>query len=147
MLPMFAWLKKQDFVSTLQVQGGEVFADARQAATDATHHVEALVELFRLELREYGQRQARRMVSILVGAGLLLVSYLLFCAALCVLLGQYMAWPLAVGAVFLANAAIGALLLICGLYMKPGPLAPATQQELKNDLQCLKLALAEKKKS
>ncbi len=144
---MFAWFKKQDIVTNLQVRGGEVFADARQAANDAAQHAEALVSLFRLELREYGQRQARRMVAILVGGGLLLVSYLLLCAAVCVLLGQYLDWPLAVGIVFLANFAMGAILLICGLKSNPGPLAPATQQELKNDLQCLKLALAEKKKS
>ncbi len=144
---MFAWLKKQDFVSTLQAQGGEVLADARQAAVDATQHAEALVELFRLELREYGQRQARRMVALMVGVGLLLVSYLLFCAGLCVLLGQYVDWPLAVGIVFLVNFVGGLLLLICGVKSNPGPLAPATRQELKNDLQCIKLALAEKKKS
>ncbi len=146
-LPMFAWLKKPDIVTTLQTQSGAVLADARQAASDALQHTEALLELFRLELREYGQCQARRMVAILVGVGLLLVSYLLLCAALCVLLGQYVFWPLAVAIVFLANFAGGLILLICGVKLNPGPLAPATRQELKNDLQCIKLALAEKKKS
>ncbi len=144
---MFGWLKKPDLVTTLHERGGEVLADARHAATDAARHVEALVELFRLELREYGQRQARRMAAILVGAGLLLVSYLLLCAAVCVLLVQWLEWPLAVAIVFFANFASGALLLICGLRLNPGPLAPATQQELKNDLQCLKIAIAEKRKS
>ncbi len=144
---MFSWLKKPDLVTTLHERGGEVLADARQAATDAVQHTESLLALFRLELREYGQCQARRMVAILAGAGLLLVSYLLLCAALCVLLGQYVEWPLAVGIVFLANLVVGLVLLICGVKMNPGPLAPATRQELKNDLQCLKLALAEKKKS
>ncbi len=144
---MFDWLKKPDLVTTLHERGGEVVSDARSAALEAARHVEALVELFRLELREYGQRQARRMVSILVGVGLLLVSYLLLCAALCVLLGQYVAWPYAVGIVFLVNFLGGLMLLICGAKMNPGPLAPATQQELKNDLQCLKIAIAEKRKS
>ncbi len=144
---MFAWLKKQGFVSTLQEQGGEVLADARQAAANATQHAESLVELFRLELREYGQRQARRMAAMVAGIGLLLVSYLLLCAGLCVLLGQYLDWVYAVGIVFLANFLCGLLLLICGTHSNPGPLAPATRQELQNDLQCIKLALAEKKKS
>ncbi len=144
---MFAWLKKPDLVTTLQERGGEVMADARQAATDAAQHVEALVSLFRLELREYGQRQARRMAAVLAGVGLLLVSYLLLCAALCVLLGQYVGWPLAVAIVFFVNFAGGLLLLICAVKSNPGPLAPATQQELRNDLQCLKIALAEKRKS
>ncbi len=144
---MFAWLKKQGFISTLQEQGGEVLADARQAAANATQHAEALVELFRLELREYGQRQARRTTAIVAGAGLMLVSYLLLCAGLCVLLAQFLDWLYAVGIVFLLNFLSGALLLVCGAKMKPGPLAPATRQELKNDLQCIKLALTEKKKS
>ncbi len=144
---MFAWLKKHGIVTTLCERGGEVASDARQAATNALEHMEALAELFRLELREYGQRQACRMVSILVGVGLLLVSYLLLCAALCVLLALWLDWHLAVALVFLVNFLAGLVLLICGLKMNPGPLAPATQQELKNDLQCIKLAIAEKKKS
>ncbi len=144
---MFDWLKKPDLVTTLQERGGEVISDVRGAASDAVQHAEALLELFRLELREYGQCQARRMVAILVGAGLLLVSYLLLCAVLCVLLGQVLSWPLAVGIVFLANFVVGLLLLVCGILMNPGSLAPATRQELKNDLQCLKLALQQKKKS
>ncbi len=144
---MFAWLKKQGFLATLQEQGGEVLADARQAAANATQHAETLVELFRLEIREYGQRQARRMAAMAVGAGLMLVSYLLLCAALCVLLGQYMEMVYAVGIVFLANFLAGLLLLVCGAQSNPGPLAPATRQELKNDLQCVKSALTEKKNS
>ncbi len=144
---MFDWLKKPDLVTTLHQRGGEVLSDAREVATEAVQHTEALLDLFRLELREYGQYQARRMTAILLGVGLLLVSYLLLCAALCALLGQFVDWPLAVGIVFLANVVVGLLLLLCGVKMNSGPLAPATRQELKNDLQCLKLALAEKKKS
>ncbi len=143
---MSAWLKKPDLVTTLQERGGEVVADARQAVVDAASHAEALVSLFRLELQEYGQRQTRRLVAILVGVGLLLVSYLLLCAVACVLLAQWLSWPLAVAIVFLVNVFTGVLLLVCGIKMNPGPLAPATRQELRNDLQCLKLALAEKKK-
>ncbi len=144
---MFAWLKKQGFVSTLHEQGGEVLADARQAAADVTRHAESLVELFRLELHEYGQRQARRMAAMVVGVALLLVAYLLLCAGLCVLLGQYLDWVYAVGIVFLANLLGGVLLLLFGAKSNPGPLAPATRPELQNDLQCIKLALTEKKKS
>ncbi len=144
---MFAWLKKPDFTTTLQKRGGEAVADARRAASCAVEHAGALLELFRMELREYGQRQAERMAAILVGAGLLLVSYLLLCAALCVLLGLWLDWPLAVAVVFLLNFVVGLILLVCGVKMNPGPLAPATQQELKNDLQCLKSAIDEKRKS
>ncbi len=144
---MLSRFKKPDLIATLQEQGGEVVADARSAATEAVRHAEDLLELFRMELREYGQRQARRMVAILAGGVLLLVSYLLLCAALCVLLGRWLDWPLAVGSVFLVNFVLGLVLLICGVKMKPGPVAPATQQELKNDLQCLKLAIEQKRKS
>ncbi len=144
---MFAWLKKPDLVTPLQERGGEVLADARHAALDTARHLEALVELFRLELREYGQLQARRMVAIVVGVGLLLVSYLLLCAALCVLLSLWLDWPWAVAIVFFVNFAAGLGLLVYGVKKNPGPLAPATRQELINDLQCLKIAIAEKKKS
>ncbi len=144
---MFSWLKKPDIVTSLQERGGEVLVDARHAALDAARHLEALIELFRLELREYGQRQAQRMVAIVAGLGLLLVSYLLLCAALCVLLSLYVDWPWAVAIVFLVNFAAGLGLLVYGVKKNPGPLAPATQQEIKNDFQCLKIAIAEKKKS
>ncbi len=144
---MFAWLKKPDLVTSLQQRGGEVLTDARHAALDSVRHLEALIELFRLELREYGQRQARRMVAILAGAVLLLVSYLLLCAGLCVLLSLWVDWLWAVGIVFLVNFVAGLALLIHGIKSHPGPLAPATQQEIKNDFQCLKLAIAERKKS
>ncbi len=144
---MFDWLKKPDIVTTLQERGGEVVADARRAALNGVRHTEALVELFREELREYGQRQANRMAAILVGAGLLLVSYLLLCAALCALLGLWLDWPYAIGIIFLVNFLAGLCLLRSGLKKKPGKLAPLTCQELSNDIQCLKLAIAEKKKS
>ncbi len=144
---MPAWLKKPDVVSTLHERGGALLTDARHTVLEAARHVEALVELFRLELREYGQRQARRMVAIAIGVGLLLVSYLLLCAVVCVLLSQWLAWPWAVAIVFFANFAGGLVLLLYGVKSDPGPLAPATQQELKNDFQCLKSAIDEKKKS
>ncbi len=144
---MFTSFKKPEVVSTLHERGGELVTDARQAALNTVQHLGALVELFRLELREYGQRQVRRMVAIVVGVGLLLVSYLLLCAVLCVLLGLWLDWHLAVAIVFLVNFAGGLGLLICGIRKNPGPLAPATQQELRNDLQCLKIAIDENKKS
>ncbi len=144
---MLSLFKKMDLVTTLQQRGGEVVTDARRAALNAAQHTESLLALFREELREYGQRQARRMVAILIGVGLLLVSYLLFCAALCALLTLWLHWALAVGLIFLANFLLGLCLLLAGLKMKPGQLAPLTQQEIKNDFQCLKLAISEKKKS
>ena len=144
---MFDWIKKHDLVSTLHERGGEVVADARRSALEAARHLEALVMLLREELREYSRRQGRRMAYIAVGGGLLLVSYLLLCAAVCVLLGHWMDWIYAVAIVFAVNFVCGLVLLLIGLKCKPGAVAPLTQQEIRNDFQCLKVAISEKKKS
>ncbi len=144
---MFDWIKKHDLVSTLHERGGEVVADARRSALEAARHLESLILLFREELREYSQRQARRMAFILVGAGLLLVSYLLFCAAACLLLGLWVDMVYAVAIVFLLNFLVGLALLRTGLKTRLGALAPLTQQEINNDFQCLKIVISEKKKS
>ncbi len=144
---MFSWFGKRDVVRTLREQGGDAVTGLRRITLGAVDHAEALLELFRMELREFGQRQARRVAAIVLGVGLLLVSYLLFCAGLCVMLSLWMDWLPAVAIVFFANALAGALALGIGLKMRVGPLAPATQQELKTDFQCLKIAIGENRKS
>ncbi len=144
---MFSWLSKRDVIPTLREQGGDALRGLRRTALGAVSHAESLLELFRLELREFGQRQVRRVVAIVLGIGLLMVSYLLFCAALCVLLSLWMPLLAAVASVFGLNALAGAAILVAGLRMRTGPLAPATRQELKTDFQCLKIAIGENRKS
>ncbi len=144
---MFSWLGKRDIVRTLREQGADAVSGLRRTALNTVTHAESLLELFRMELHEFGQRQARRVAAIVLGVGLLLVSYLLFCAGLCVLLSLWMDWLPAVAIVFCVNALAGGLSLIIGLKMRVGPLAPATQQELKTDIQCLKIAIGANRKS
>ncbi len=144
---MAAWFRKPDIVTTLQEQGGGVVSSARRTVLRSVEHAESLLQLFRLELREYGARQARRLVAIVAGVGLLLVAYLLLCAALCVLLSMWTGLLAAVCIVFLLNALLGVTALLYGLRTPAGPVAPATTNELKTDLQCLKILIGENKKS
>lgn len=134
--------RKPQSLADMQEQGGKVVADVREAALHAASHASALVQLFRVELQEYGACQARRLLALVVGLLLLLVAYLAFCAALCVVLQGWLdSWLLAAGAVCLVNALLGVFLLLAAIWRKPGPLAPATRQELKDDVQCLKILL------
>ncbi len=144
---MFSWLGKRNVIPTLREQGGGALHGLRRTALGAVTHVESLLELFRLELREFGRRQARRVAAIVLGVGLLLVSYLLFCVVLCVLLSLWMHLLAAVAIVFAINVLAGGTALAVGLRMRAGALAPATMQELKTDFQCLKIAIGENRKS
>ncbi len=144
---MFSWFGKRNIIPTLREQGGDAVSGLRRTALDAVAHAESLLELFRHELREFGQRQARRLVLIVAGLGLLMVSYLLFCAALCVLFSLWMHWLAAVAIVFFLNLLAGGIALLVGLRMRVGAPAPATLQELKTDYQCLKIAIGGNRKS
>ncbi|MBR5521920.1 MAG: phage holin family protein [Akkermansia sp.] len=134
-------------LTTLQQQGGTVLADVREALLQTSNHLEALVELFQVELKEYGEKQARRIAALVVGVFLLLCAYAVFCAFACVLLSSWLGWLWAVAVVCLINVLLGGVALWCGLKCKPGPVAPATMQELKDDVQCIRLMLKENKKS
>ncbi|MBQ1960419.1 MAG: phage holin family protein [Akkermansia sp.] len=134
-------------LTTLQKQGGSVLSDARESLLQASEHIEAVLELFRLELREYGEKQVRRVVALVVGVFLLLCAYAVFCAFACVLLSTWLGWTWAVAVVCLVNALLGVVAIVVGLKNKPGAIAPATMQELKDDVQCLKLMLKGNTKS
>ena len=132
---------------SLQEQGGAALEGARRAALQATSHLEALMDLLCLELAEYGAHQARRVLALAFGVLLLLCAYFLLCLFICVALSGWLGWLGAVGVVCLFNLLVGVLALVAGLKCRPGPLAPATRQELKNDVQCIRLFLKEKGKS
>lgn len=134
-------------LTTLQKQGGSVLADVREALLQTSDHVEAVLELFRLELREYGERQARRIVALVTGVFLLLCAYAVFCAFACVLLSMWLGWLWAVASVCLLNALLGGVAVVVGIKCKPGAIAPATVQEIKDDVQCIKLMLKGNTKS
>lgn len=144
----FLPFRKPQSLADLQEHGGEMVADVREAALHAASHANALAQLFRMELQEYGIRQCRRLVMLAAGLFLLLVAYLAFCVVMGVLLQACLgSWLLATGIVFLFNALVGFLLLWVAAASKPGPLAPATCQELKDDVQCLKILLQPKSKN
>lgn len=136
--------RKPKVLTTLQEQGGGLVGDVRQAASQAVSHVGSLWALFRIELAEYASQQTRR-VALFVAAGVLLVvSYALLCAFVCVALNLWLeSWLWAVGIVLLVNALAGVIILLSALRAKPAPLAEVTRQELKNDLECLKILLSE----
>lgn len=134
-------------LTTLQKQGGAVLADAREMLLQSSEHMGALIELFRLELREYGERQVRRIAALVAGVFLLLCAYAVFCAFACVLLSAWLGWLWAVGIVCVANVLLGVVALMFGFRCKAGPIAPATVQEIKDDVQCIKLMLKGNTKS
>ncbi len=134
-------------LTTLQKQGGSVIADVREVLLQVSDHLEAVLELFRLELREYGEKQVRRVVALAAGVFFLLCAYAVFCAFACVLLSIWLGWIWAVAIVCLINALLGGVAIVVGLKCKPGSVAPATMQELKDDVQCIKLMLKGNKKS
>lgn len=116
-------------------------SDVRSAVLSATRHVESLAELFAIELREYTRSQIRRIAALVLAAVLLLCAYIVLCIwgalALMPLLG--LQWALLV--IVLVNVVLALVALLVAALCKPSAVAPATQQELKNDLQCVKLYL------
>lgn len=133
--------------TTLQKQGGRVLADVRETALQLTTHLEALTELFRLELKEYGARQARRAAFLVAGVFLLLCAYLMLCAVACVLLSDCVGWLWATVSVCLFNVVLGCAGLLVAAKCKPGSVAPATVQEIKDDVQCIRIMLRGNEKS
>lgn len=136
--------------SSLRAQSGSVVSGVRAAVLQATRHLEALAELLQLELREYGRAQVLRVVTIVVGAALLLVAYAFFCFAAVVVsheLWGFLGACIALGAVVLVNLLVGLAVLYVGIKRKPEGVAPATCRELKDDIQCVKLYLKGKEKS
>ena len=136
--------RKPKVITTLQEQGGGLVGDVRQAASQAVSHVSSLLTLFKIELAEYVSQQSRRVALFVAAAVLLLTSYALLSAFACVALNMWLeSWLWAVGIVLLVNALAGVIILLAALRAKPAPLAEVTRQELKNDLECLKILLSE----
>lgn len=133
--------------ATLREQSGAVVSDVRDAVLHATRHLEALVELFRLELHEYRRCQVRRLVAVAVGAVMLLCSYMLLCLYAVVALQPYLGLLWSFMAVFMFNLIVGLAVLLVAALRRPTAIAPATSQEIKNDIECIKLYLKGKEKS
>lgn len=132
---------------SLLEQGEGVVSDVKGAVLHAARHLEALYELFVLELREYGRHQMRRMVAMLVGAVLLGVAYLLLCMLAVAFLAVELGLMTALVIVIAFNALAGGVAVVVAAVCKPSGIAPATGQEIKDDIQCIKLYLKGKGRS
>lgn len=145
----FLSFRKPKAITTLQEQGGGFVDDVKQAAASALSHLSSLLALLKIELAEYGARQAKRIAMLVVAAVMLVFAYVFACAFVCVALHAWLgSWLYSVGIVMLLNAVPGIVLLLAALRAKPAPLAECTRRELQNDLECLRILLnGEKTKS
>ncbi len=139
-------IRKPKVITTLQEQGGGLVDDVRKAARYTASHARSLLALLKIELAEYVAQQSRRAVMFVLGGVLLIFSYALLCVLLCMALNTWLeSWLLSVAIVWLLNAVPGLMLAVVALRAKPAPLAEATREELKNDLECLKILLNNEK--
>lgn len=138
----FFSFRKPKIVTTLQEQGGALAVDVRRSLSLAFSHAGLLLKLLRIEGAEYLSQQTRRAAWLAAAGVFLFVSYLLLLALLCVFMQEFVgSWPAAIGIVLAANLLLGVLLLIVALRAKPVPFAEMTREELKKDLECLKILL------
>lgn len=138
--------RKPKVITTLQEQGGDLVDDVRKAARYTASHARSLLALLKVELAEYVAQQSRRAVLFAAAGVMLLFAYALLCVWLCVVLNMWLAsWAVSVAIVLLLNAVPGLILAMMALRAKPAPLAEATRQELKNDLECLRILLSNEK--
>lgn len=124
-----------------------VVSDACGAAVHAARHIGALAELFVLELQEYAHSQQRRMRALLVGGVLLLCAYLTLCAIVVALLHPVVGLLWALGIVAAFNAVAAGLAMAVAAARRPAGFAPATLQEIRADIQCIKLYTKENRNS
>lgn len=127
-------------------KGQDLLGRARETAAETVEHASALAELLGIELQEYTAAQMRRMVLLMLGLLFTLAAYALMCALACVLLAPVLGWAWALGALLLLNLVLGGILLYAFKRSQPGPVAPATRQELQKDVQCLKILLNDDKR-
>lgn len=130
-----------------QQQAESPLANLREAGQQVSVHLDALAELFALELQEYSRRQSRRAALLAAAVVPAVAAWLALCALLAWSLQLCWGWGWALGAVVLVNVLLAAAALVAAAMCRVGELAPQTRQELNNDWQCLKLLLNNGKKS
>lgn len=136
----FFSFKKPRAIADLQEQGGAALGGVKNTVVRTFSHAGSLWQLLQIELQEYAAHQVKRVVVVVAGVLLLLFGYLLLCAFACVAAHAWLeSWLLATGLVCVLHLVVGGVLLLVGIKSNPGPVAPATRQEIKNDWQCLKL--------
>lgn len=111
-------------------------------------HVASLCSLFLMEVADIIRRFKGKLVCLIIGLFLLFVGYLLSCVLLVTYLEEVLhnvvlAWACVAG----GHVVLGLIFLCIGVWRRLGPLAPGTTQELKNDYECLRIAIKENKNS
>lgn len=136
---MFQWLSKQRQQPTLKEQVRAIVESGKGMAGRAVEHVDAMVELFTLELQEYVRCQVIRAILITLAALLLIGAYFITCAFVSVALHYWLGWLGALGTVLGAHLIIIVVLLLIARKQAQQQVAPQTIQEIKKDWECLKL--------
>lgn len=145
---MMSFIKNLLSVSPSQQQQAESpLANLREAGQQVSAHLDALSELFSLELQEYSRRQSRRAALLAAAVVPAVAAWLALCALLAWALQLCWGWGWALAAVLLVNVLLAAAALTAAAMCRVGELAPLTRQELNNDWQCLKLLINNGKKS
>lgn len=145
---MLFFIKKLLSGATAPPQQAESpLANLREAGQQVSVHLDALSELFALELREYSRRQSCRAALLAAAVVPAVAAWLALCALLAWALQLCWGWGWALCAVFLVNVLLAVTALVAASMCRAGEFAPQTRQELNNDWQCLKLLLNNGKKS
>ncbi len=126
----------------LREQAEVALSSVRLSVLHATQHLEALAALLQEELTEYGRKQTSRLAWLMVGCVLLGCAYLLLCVLAVLLLQPLVqSYPVAVTLALAFNLVTGFVALLISKRCKPDGVAPHTVQELKTDLEWIKLSL------
>lgn len=144
---MLSLIKSLFAVPSAPQQGESPLVNVREAGRHVSEHVDALAELFALELQEYSRRQTRRAVLLAAAVVPFVATWLLLCALLVWGLQSAWGWGWALAAAALFNMLLVAAALAAAACCRVGEVAPLTRQELNNDWQCLKLLINAGKKS
>lgn len=144
---LFFSRQTRETVDALREQGRSAASSVRDTVIHVAEHLRAVTALLGVELQEYAARQTNRLIALAAGVFLGVCGYLMLCALVCLLIGGCIGilWGMAI--VCAAHFLAAGILIILALNRKPGSLAPATRQELKNDLQCLRILLNSKKEN
>ncbi len=132
---MFSFLKKP---KALWTKGRNCLRGLSAARSYTQEHIQALAQLFALELSTYLKKQTLRVILLLLGLCSLLFAYLAFWALAVALLAQVWCLVGALGVAFGLHLLVGLIFTGRALSIKAGPVAPETMRELKMDLQCLR---------
>ncbi len=140
---LFSILKEKFVTPVVETKGDcvDMVGSAKKTAAKFAEHAKALSALLALELNESAQRLGRKVSLLILALFMVICGYLLLWVLLTAVMAHFLGWiiALAISTGFHFLVAIVALVKACKV--KVGPLAPATAEELKNDLTCLQMAL------